>query len=310
MKYISQLSLYVLSIIVLTLSSCEKEIDLNIEGADAKLVVQASIERNVDPNTGAETGQPPIVILTTSLSYFGNVDSAALASLFIHDADVYISDGTQEIKLREYDFRFAPGQAIETAYFYSIDTSAGAPIMLGEFGKTYDLRIEWQGQSYTASAPLIAPVPVDSFWIQQPLNANFDTTYYEVRARFDEPSQKGQYYYNEVTSILQNGNGSSYEDVFNDEVVNGVAFNFTFLAEEFGEESTQRGYFIEGDSIRIKWSSINYDAYEFYNTKSFSEGAVGNPFATPVNVLGNISNGALGAFVPFGSYIYEFRIEP
>ncbi len=292
------------------LTSCEKEIDLNIKGADDKLVVQASIERQIDPYTGDEEGLPPIVVLTKSISFFGDLDSAALAEIFVHDAEVYVSDGTQEVKLKEYDFRFAPGQAIESAYFYSLDTSAGSPLMFGEMGTNYTLRIEWQGETYTSSSMIRPPVPIDSFWVQEPKNVNYDTTYYEVRARYTDPIEKPQYYYFMVNSKYQYQEPTSYEDVFNDEVVNGVSLNFTFDAADFDDENNQRGYFIQGDTIEVNWSAIDYEAYEFYNTKSFSGNSIGNPFATPVNVLGNISNGALGSFVARGTYVYNYVIQP
>ncbi len=296
-------------LLVILFSSCEKNIDLNIQGDGDKLVVQAFIERQIDPYTGDEQGIPPIVVLTKSISFFGDVDSATLANIFIHDADVYISDGTQEIKLKEYDFRLDPDQPIRSSYFYTLsDTSSN--LMVGEFGKTYTLRIEWNGETYTSTSTLIPPVPVDSFWVQQPKNVESDTPYYEVRAQFSDPIVKPQYYYYRVNSIYQNMEFESYEDVFNDEVTNGVSYKFTINATDFGSESTQQGYYIEGDSLILKWSSIDYNAFEFFNTKSFSQGSVGNPFATPVNVIGNISNGGLGAFITYGSYLYQMRIEP
>ncbi len=296
--------------VVLFFSSCEKEIDLNIQGADNKLVVQADLERQIDPYTGDETGFPPIVVLTKSISFFGDIDSAALSTIFIHDAEVYVSDGSREIKLREYDFRFAPGQGLETAYIYTIDTASTEPPIFAEFGTTYTLRIEWQGETYTSTSTLLPPVAVDSFWIEEPRNFNYDTTYYQVRGRFTDPPERGQNYYYQVNSLFQNEESTSYEEIFNDEVTNGVSFPFTIAASEFGEDSIQRGYFIEGDTVEINWSSIDFNAYEFFNTKNFSEGSIGNPFATPVNVIGNISNGALGAFITKGTYTYKFTIEP
>ena len=54
------------------------------------LVVDASIESN----------QPPIVILSKSFDYFSKISPQALDTLFVHNADVSISNGTQTQKLR------------------------------------------------------------------------------------------------------------------------------------------------------------------------------------------------------------------
>ncbi len=291
------------------LASCEKEIDLNVQGEGTKLVVQASIEREVDPTTGDEQGIPPIIALTKSISFFGDVDSSKLSEIFVHDAEVFISDGTREIKLKEYDFRFAPGQSLETAYFYSLDTSDPSAYMLGEFGKTYNLRIEWQGQTYTSTTSISRPVQVDSIWQQ---NANVplsDTTFQEIRAQYTDPPQSGQNYYYRVFSYFPDGGGRDYDDYFNDEVANDVSIKFSFYSNDEDNEINRYGYWLPGDSAMIRWSSIDYAAYEFLNTMNFSEGSIGNPFGTPVNVLGNISNGALGAFIGYGTYTYTYQVK-
>ncbi len=293
------------------LSSCEKEVDLQINPGEQKLVVNASIRRSIDAKTGVETGEFPLVILTKSINFFGNLDSAALADFFVHDAQVTLSNGSKTISLKEYQISGTgvPG-APDVAYFYSLIDTSAPNLMQGEFNTNYELRIEWQGQTYTSTSTIYPPVPIDSFWTQDANVPGTDTVFTELRARFTDPPLKGQNYHTMVNSYYPNNIEASFDDYFNDEVTNGVGFNFTIGSANADAQSNERyGYWLPGDSLTLEWSSIDYAAYQFFNTKNFSGNSIGNPFATPVNVIGNISNGALGAFIAMGTLNYAYKIN-
>ncbi|MFX7144783.1 hypothetical protein ABTI11_20065, partial [Acinetobacter baumannii] len=74
---------------------CEKTINISPNAQSTKLVVDGQIE----------VGQPPIVLLSTSLSFFSNIDTATLYASFIKDAKVTVSDGVLTHQLRFYDVR-------------------------------------------------------------------------------------------------------------------------------------------------------------------------------------------------------------
>ena len=63
------------------------------------------------------------------------------------------------------------------------------------------------------------------------------------------------------------------------------------------------GYVKKGDTVNIKWSAIDKNVFIFWNTLAFAEGSVGNPFASPVQVQGNVKN-AIGVWAGYGSKIY------
>src|SRR5262245_4141372 len=113
---------------VLLLVSCEKNIDFELKESPSVLVVDAEIEND----------KVPTVILSKSFSYFSAIDPQMLAGSFVHNADVYISNGTLTHKLKEYAFPLAPGYF---SYIYSIDSSSLSTAFLGEFNKTYTLKI-------------------------------------------------------------------------------------------------------------------------------------------------------------------------
>ena len=77
---------------VLFLVGCEKDITVDLPQADAKIVVQGSIE----------PGQPPLVILSYTSGYFDPADLNALANSYIRDAQVKMVHGTDTIPLDMY----------------------------------------------------------------------------------------------------------------------------------------------------------------------------------------------------------------
>jgi hypothetical protein len=95
--------------------------------------------------------------------------------------------------------------------------------------------------------------------------------------------------------------------LFSDEVVNGkTVSNIGLLAgyTNTGNDNQNRDsliYFFPGETVTLKWSEIDKGVYTFWNTMQFAQNAVGNPFASPINVKTNISNGALGIWAGYGS---------
>src|ERR1700712_680846 len=109
------------------LFSCEKNINFKLKVVPDVLVVDASIESH----------QPPIVILSKSFDYFSKITSQTLDTLFVHNADVFISDGTQTEKLKEYSI----DSTGFLTYFYSTDTSNIPASFVGQFKTAYNLTV-------------------------------------------------------------------------------------------------------------------------------------------------------------------------
>ena len=77
------LSLIAQLTVVFFLCSCQKQIEFDLPGVEQIVVVEGKIE----------SGQPPIVFLTTTQGYFDPIDSSTFDNIFIHNADVSVSDG-------------------------------------------------------------------------------------------------------------------------------------------------------------------------------------------------------------------------
>ena len=154
MKIFSQ---YILLLLSIFLFSCERTVDFKLDDVTPKLVVEATIENN----------RPPLVYLSKSMGYFSRIDLNALAASFVHDADVFISNGTLTHKLKEYAVPAGNGLFL---YYYTIDSSNLATAFNGELNTSYSLRIVSEGREYTATTriPFITKRIDSLYWKQAP----------------------------------------------------------------------------------------------------------------------------------------------
>ena len=274
--------------VVFLLLSCEKDVTLNVASAEPLLVADAQIEN----------GQPPIVVLTKSLGYFSKIDPQILAGSFVRNAEVYVSNGTVTHKLKEYSTSFAPGF---TAYFYSNDLSNPATAFVGQFTKTYNLRIVSEGKEYTSSTfiPNNA-ITLDSIYTRL-APQNPDTAKRVLLLKSTDPpglGNYGRYFTKKNSEPFLPGENS----VFDDQVIDGTPFTVQLPQgiDRNDPPKADSNFFKRGDTIRLKYCNIPQSAYTFWSTWEFAFQGIGNPFSQPNKVLGNISNGALGAFCGYG----------
>jgi len=273
-------------------AACEKEVDIDLPPSEQKVVVEGSIE----------TGGPPIVLLTSSLSFFGRVDAAAFENAFIRGARVRVSDGTQEITLREYSIDTAgTGRGF---VIYTIDT-ADPPqfFFLGQVEKQYTLTVEYDGKTYTASTKIPASVPLDSVWYQSYASPpDDDADARQVFYRYKDPDTLG----NCVRYFTSRNGGGFYSPyaAYTDEVINGgdISNDFEVGIDRFTTpDSVSTGrYFRKGDTVVVKWCAIDKPVYDFWNSFNNAIFSVGNPFAAPSRLATNIRGGALGVWAGYG----------
>jgi hypothetical protein len=264
------------------LASCEKTINITPQSQKPLLVVDGTIE----------SGKAPLIILSTSLNYFSEINPDILAASVVKNAKVTISDGTITAVLKRYTISIGGYSLV----YYSED-SANAAIK-GSFGKIYTLQIDYNNSTYTSSTqiPLLTKT-ADSLW-WKPAPRNEDTTKVVLMARIHDPKGYGNYirYFTRVNSgpFLPGANS-----VFDDQVVDGTTYD---AQVDQGIDRNNKpgrdnyGYFRRGDTVTAKLANIDKATFDFWRTLEFSYQSVGNPFSSPTKVLGNVSNGALGAF--------------
>lgn len=279
-------------VLVLPFTACEKAIDFDLDEAPPKLVVEATIEN----------GEAPRVVLTNSLHFFSSINPQLLVNLFVHDAEVWVSNGTHTHQLKEYSMQLAPGY---NYYYYSTDSSQLATAIEGEVAKSYTLRIVSGGQEYTAQTTIPAITKqIDSVWHKEaPPTVDKDKVVVMVKAT--DKSGFGDYV-RYFTKRNREGFLPGLNSVFDDLFVDGTSYE---LQVEPGwtrglEREEEDLFFNRGDTVTLKLSGIDKATYDFWRTMEYSYASVGNPFSTPVKISGNISGGALGYF---GGYASQYR---
>lgn len=279
-----------LVILLFLFSSCEKNIDFNLKNAETVLVVDAQIEND----------EYPAVVLTKSLDYFGKISTDILAGSFVHNADIKISNGSITHTLKEYAFPLGGGY---TGYIYSVDPANPATMFKGQFNKQYELTINSGGKLYTAVThiPVLAKFP-DSIWFRQ-APQNPDTNKRVMMIKATDPPGLGNYirYFTKKNSQPFYPGANS---VFDDRVIDGTTYTLQIDQgiNRNDPPKADSNFYSKGDTVTFKLSNIDKATYTFWNTWEFAQQSIGNPFSQPNKVIGNVSNGALGAFCGYANW--------
>jgi hypothetical protein len=279
-------------VIVVIAMGCEKEIDFNLDESAPKLVVEAIIEN----------GQPPVVILSQSLNYFSTIDPQLLGSSFIHNADIFVSNGVKTHKLKEYSYNATLDYKV---YYYSVDSAILSSAFAGELNRQYSLRIVYQAKEYTANTTIPSITKrIDSLW-WKPAPANDDTTKVVAMVRAADRPGFGDYV-RYFTKRNKDPFYPAFASVFDDFVIDGTTYELQIEPgiNRNAERKDDEHFFSRGDTVMFKLCNIDKTTFDFWRTMEYSYSSIGNPFATPVKVLSNISNGALGYF---GGYACQYH---
>lgn len=278
-------------------TACERDIAIVPDISAPKLVVDAEIENN----------RPPVIVLSRSLNFFSSIDSAELANSFVHNAVVTIQEGNTVYPMKEFEVRSANGNRI---FYYSNDTLQPQQLT-GQLGKKYLLTITVNGQTYGSETeiPLLTKT-VDSLWWKKAPN-NKDTTKVVLIGRVADPPGLGNYI-RYFTRVGNNAFLPGVNSVFDDNIIDGKTYEIQIdkgvnRNEEIDFE--EYGFFKRGDTATVKLCNINKPTYDFWRTWEFNFQSIGNPFSSPGKVIGNISNGALGAFCGYAAQ-YRSLIIP
>ncbi len=274
-------------------TGCEKSVTFNLEETDARLVVDANIEN----------GQPPVVVLSTSMNYFSEINPDILLNSFVHGARIAISNGTKTHVLKEQSYKTNIGIEI---FYYSIDSSDLLTAFTGEFNKSYTLEIVSNGKTYTSATTIPALTKkIDSLWWTKVPDL-FDTGKVVLMTKVTDPPGYGNY----IRYFTKTGRGlflPGLNSVFDDQIIDGTTYE---VEVERGVDRNDRidlkdySFFSRGDTVTVKFCNIDKKTYDFWRTMEYSYASIGNPFSSPTKVLGNISGGALGYF---GGYAVQYR---
>ncbi len=305
-------------IALLILSSCTKEVEIDIPGYEEQIVIDGVIE----------TGQPAIVLLSRSADIYSPTNLDAYLSGFISGATIVVSDGNISDTLVEVcTDNLPPGTEELAAAFFGIPVEQLAELSLcgyfstqivGEVGKTYDLSATVDGTNYTATTSILDPTPLDSlYWKPE---GSFENHGWSWAVLSDPPGLNDAYRWEiKRLNVLPDGTqdpllykpfGPFFDDVFFDGLTFEFAYENPISFQDETIEEQYRGYFEQGDTILVKFSKLGRVEFQFYEKKYNQMYTAGNPFATPTNIPTNISGGALGVWAGFSPWSDTLFCKP
>ncbi len=270
LKYIT------LSLLLLSIISCEEVIDVDLKTETPRLVIDAAI--NWQKGTD---GSSQKIMLSTTTSFYNTIIPK-------------VSGATVSVKSSE-NFNYIFTEIPNTGEY---QCTTFKPII----GETYTLTIVYKNETYTATETMQSVSSIYS--IQQKNDGGFSGKDYEIEVSFKDPLVKNFYMVKFFPDIYK---APSYQ-VIGDEYTNG-----NLKSWQFSDEDLKQGSTIAITHYGVSESYYNY-MNKLISVASSSGG--GSPFQTPpATVRGNIvnqtniNNYALGYFslseVDYQNYIIK-----
>lgn len=308
---------YILGLTLIFLS-CSKEVDIAIPGYEEQIVIDGSIK----------TGQPAIVLLSTTANIYSPTNLEAYLSGFISGATVVVSDGSITDTLVEIcTDNLPPGTEELAAAFFGLSVEEIINLnlcgyfsssIIGEIGKTYSLSVNVNAETYTSVTSILQPTTLDTlYWKPEESLVDHGWSW----ATLSDPAGSYDAYVWEVQRLNRLPDGSKdpivykpFGPYFDDAFFDGLTFEFAyenpinFFDEDI--DDAYRGYYAQGDTILITFSKIGQLEFNFFEKKYNQMYTAGNPFATPTNIPSNIEGGALGIWAGFSPSMDTLICQP
>ncbi len=256
-------------IVFITLAACQKEIDIDLNSSDTKVVIEAEINNR---------NQSWVKISKTlNFSESNNYPN-------VENATVTIADDAGN----------------STQLTYTANGVYTSNNLAGVAGRIYTLTVLAEGKTYTAQSIMPNLVNLDTaIFIPSnfaPPGAAADSSFATLPIYID-PAAFGNSY-----RFIQTINGKKDPSflIANDNINNGAInqrpiFSFEYLPER-------------GDTLILEMQSINTAAYDYFNSLNQSAGEGPGGGATPANPVSNLQGGALGYFSAYSSQIKTYIV--
>jgi hypothetical protein len=242
------------------LASCEKEIFIDLNEADTRLVIEGNITNEAIKHT---------IKITKTVSFSSSNSYPTVASALVTLSD---NAGWTETLT---------------------ETSAGiyqTSILTGQEGETYTLTVVADGKTYTASSKMPTAVPLKDLRIEKSTfgtgagSRTAEETFYVVPL-YDDPALLGNNY--RFLQSIGNKKDKSYI-IFNDNVSNGLTNERPIFSQGFEIK--------KGNELTVEMRCIDKLIYDYFFALSSLEGQGPGGGTTPANPTSNIKGGALGYF--------------
>ena len=327
-------------IISLLLISCQEEITLDLPQSQDKIVVEGSIENGFPPYVILTKNQGYFESIDESTYNNLFIDADTVKVWYINDT------GGKEIKFLEkiMGFDSLPPIYTDIEHLTNLAATTEIPYDFSQAGRTYYLEIKWNNQIISSSTTIPEVTPLDCLWVEKSENGAKEFQY-DIRALYSDPadqnnnilvkSKRVQHFeYKDSLEcnvkdrpdfslkIIDAGadvliNGQSFETYFPRPKDSGNPFpngNYNAYHTEICDVSLIEDSLIVGDTlvfkediVLIKYCQIDEPSLKFWRGLIRQVGTNGNPFAEPLNLVSNITNG-LGIFTGYGSAYYMVPI--
>jgi len=297
--------------LILFLVACEEPFQPENLNQDPLLVVEGHIEPGVD-------GLPAYVILTKSRPFFAKLNASAFEELFVKDAIVKVHDGTKEVQLPlvclsnlpvdlkeriEMELGIDPNSPLDYCIYVDL-----ADQLDRVEGGAYSLEIEHEGKILSSQTSIPSFVGLDSIWFTD-LPGEASDTLLRMMCTINDPEDEENFY----RYFTGNANGPlviPFQSVTDDLFFNGQSFDFPLTKAVNRQQSIDPntfGFFKTGETVVVRWCTIDKPHFDFWNSLEFSLNNVG-PFAAYTRVKTNVENG-LGIWGGYNCKDYTVVVE-
>lgn len=241
-------------IIIIVASSCEKIIDLNLNEAEPRIVVEGQVTNN------------------TTIGSF--VKLSTTKKVQANNTVIPVTDAA--VSIQENNGSFVALPEVQPGVYEN-------KTLVGITNRTYSLKIQYAGQTITASSKMPLQVNLDSLIIED--FPQFGRTVKVVTPFYNDPLGLGNHYNFKMyrnTKLIKDP--FAYDDLFLD----GKRISFPLIYSREEDE------FKKDDIIDIEMLCIDEANYKYWF--SLSQSATGNPQSAPNNPISNLIGNAIGVF--------------
>lgn len=261
----------VITIVFLTLNACQDVVEVDLETAHERLVIEALLKWE-----NGTSGSDQTIQLTKTASYYTNdIIYATGASVKVINLD----------NLAEFTFTETSNGIYETTTF--------VPVLNAD----YTLEIEYNGEHYVATTKLLPTPTIDT--IDQSTDNGFSTIDPEVNVYFQDYANQSDYY---RTYFSQNRAGDEVDWEYSNY---DARYEDGNLLHDFYESDD----ILVDDIFTIEIYSISEQFNVFLNLLEQQAGESHGPFSSPpVNVKGNCINTTTETNYPYGYFgVFEMH---
>jgi len=247
--------------------------------------------------------------------FFDELNADEFASLFVNNADVAVDDGDKVVQLSKLCLGDIPDGPIrdQLAEQFGIDlTTVSGDVdvcayidlnnqITQQVGRTYDLTIRVDGDELAATTTIPELVDLDSFMFEEVPGVPVDSLA-QLFCRIADPL--GPNYYRYFSDDDDGNLNTAFSSITDDVQFDGQDFRFPIAqADNDAVSFEDYGFFNVGDTVTLKWCTIDEAHFNFWNTFEYSLNGQGSPFTSYTRIAGNVD----GGFGIWGGYAVQIE---